>query len=259
MNHSAPSASSRSFVIDAFPESVPRHKGRTIVAIDVIRATTLAITAIAVGRRCIVARDVADALQIRERMGDVLLVGEVAGKKPVEFDMNNSPADLFDRSDRHRPVVMVSSSGARLLLDAARATGRVYVACLRNVTAVVRRLLEQDTDIALIGAGSRGEFREEDQLCSAWIAHQLMAAGFVPGNSGTLEIAERWRGSTVSDIEISNSVAYLRRSGQLRDLDFIAAHVDDLGLAPFIRDNEVMSASPPSWRKRRSFRPSDER
>ncbi|HET9083397.1 MAG TPA: 2-phosphosulfolactate phosphatase [Candidatus Limnocylindrales bacterium] len=253
MTDLAPSRSGRSFVIDAFPESVPRHIGRTIVAIDVIRATTFAITAIATGRRCIVARDVDDALEIRDRMGDVLLAGEVAGEQPVGFEMNNSPADLVDRQDLHRPVVMVSSSGARLMLEAGRATRRVYVACLRNVTAVVRRLLEQDTDVALIGAGSRGEFREEDQICCAWIADRLMVAGFSPGNSQTLEITERWRGSTASDIAMSNSATYLRRSGQLRDLDFIGAHVDDLGLVPSIAGNEVLDADPSSRSTRRAF------
>jgi 2-phosphosulfolactate phosphatase len=230
----------RSFVIDAFPDSVPRHIGRTIVAIDVIRATTFAVTALAMGRRCIVAHDVDEAFEIRDRIGDALLAGEVAGERPDGFDMNNSPAELVDRPDSHRPVVMVSSSGARLMLTAGHATHRVYVACLRNVTAVVRRLLEEDTDVALIGAGSRGEFREEDQLCCAWIADRLMVAGFRPANAETVDITERWRGSSVSDIGISNSVGYLRRSGQLRDLDFIGAHVDDLSLVPSIVGNEVL-------------------
>lgn len=233
------STSGRSFVIDVFPESVARHEGRTIVAIDVIRATTLAVTALAVGRRCIVARDVDEALEYRERLGEALLAGEVGGHVPVGFDMNNSPADLVARSDGHRPVVMLSTSGAQLVLASAKAAARAYLACLRNVSAVARRLVEQHTDVALIGAGSRGEFREEDQLCCAWIAHRLIDAGFTPASAETVEVAERWRKSTVSDIEISNSVAYLRRSGQLRDLDFITAHVDDLTLVPSIRENEV--------------------
>jgi 2-phosphosulfolactate phosphatase len=240
MSDHAPSV--RSFLIDAFPESVPRHDGRTIVAIDVIRATTFAVTAIASGRRCIVARDATEALEMRDRLGDVLLAGEVAGDQPVGFEMNNSPADLVDRSDLHRPVVMVSSSGAKLMLEAGRASGAVYVACLRNVTAVARRLVEQDTDIALIGAGSRGEFREEDQLCCAWIADRLMVAGFTPGNDETLAITKRWRGATVRHIEVSNSVAYLRGSGQLRDLGFIGAHVDDLSVVASIAGNEVFDA-----------------
>jgi 2-phosphosulfolactate phosphatase len=231
----------RSVAIDAFPSSAVNHGGRTIVAVDVIRATTMAVTAIAVGRRCLVARDVEDALAIRRDLGDALLAGELAGDKPAEFDMNNSPAELVERTeaDSDRPLVLLSSSGADLMLQAHRQTGDAYVACLRNVSAVARHLAERDDDVTLIGAGSRGEFREEDQLCCAWIAERLVDAGFEPATERTQEIIDRWKGSSVNDIEASNSVSYLRRSGQVRDLDFIASHVDDLDLVTSIQGNEL--------------------
>ncbi len=235
----------RSVAIDSFPSSAPNHRGRTIVAIDVIRATTMAVTALAVGRRCLVARDVDDALAIRRELGDALLAGELAGDKPPEFDMNNSPAELVERTeaDPHRPLVILSSSGADLMLEAHRHTADAYVACLRNVSAVARHLAERDDDVTLIGAGSRGEFREEDQLCCAWIAERLVEAGFEPATDRTQEVIDRWRGSSVDDIETSNSVGYLRRSGQLRDLDFIASHVDDLDLVTSIRGNELRTVA----------------
>ncbi len=82
--------------------------------------------------------------------------------------------------------------------------------------------------MAVIGAGTRGEFREEDQLACAWIAAGLVEAGYRPrrphrrarralaGRAG-----RRGRPS-------ARSADYLRRSGQLDDLDFILDHVDDL-------------------------------
>jgi 2-phosphosulfolactate phosphatase len=235
----------RSVDIDAFPSSVANHGGRAIVAIDVIRATTMAVTAIAVGRRCLVARDVEDALAIRRRLGDALLAGEIAGEMPAEFDMNNSPADLVERTDADpdRPLVILSSSGADLMLEADRSTVDSYVACLRNVSAMARHLAEREDDVSLIGAGSRGEFREEDQLCCAWIADRLVEEGFEPATDGTQEIIDRWKRSSVHDLEISNSVGYLRRSGQLRDFDFIASHVDDLDLVTSIQGNELTAVA----------------
>jgi 2-phosphosulfolactate phosphatase len=235
----------RSVAIDAFASSAAKYAGRTIVAIDVIRATTMAVTALAVGRRCLVARDVDDALAIRRHLGDALLAGEVAGDKPPEFDINNSPVELVEREevDPDRPLVIVSSSGADLMLEANRQTEDTYVACLRNVSAVARHLAERDDDVTLIGAGSRGEFREEDQLCCAWIAERLVQAGFEPATDRTQAIIDRWRDSSIDDIETSNSVGYLRRSGQLRDLDFIASHVDDLDLVTSMQGNELRTVA----------------
>ena len=55
----------RSVIIDFLPESVRRYRsGWAIVAIDVIRATTTAITAAATGRRCFPAPTIEAALAL---------------------------------------------------------------------------------------------------------------------------------------------------------------------------------------------------
>jgi hypothetical protein len=66
-------------------------------------------------------------------------------------------------------------------------------------------------------------------------------AGYRPENSETTEIVGRWSGAAVTACDTGNSVAYLRRSGQLRDFDFIVAHVDDLDLVGAIEGNELVA------------------
>jgi 2-phosphosulfolactate phosphatase len=95
--------------------------------------------------------------------------------------------------------------------------------------------------VAVIGAGSRGEFRLEDQLCCAWIADGLLRCGYAAANPATLEVIERWRGQPVDSFLPSQSVAYLQRTNQLRDLDYILAHIDDLqAVFPLENDHLVM-------------------
>src|SRR5215471_20807233 len=99
----------RTVVIDFLPESVSRYSaGWTIVAIDVIRATSTAVTAVAAGRRCFPAPTVEAALAVARRFPDPLLAGESNGTTPVAFEMDNSPAQLASRTDVHRPLVLVS-------------------------------------------------------------------------------------------------------------------------------------------------------
>ena len=231
-----------SVVIDCFPDSVARYADDyRVVVVDVIRATTLAVTAVASGRRCIVATDVDDAFAIRRRLGGAVLAGEVAGDMPDGFDMNNSPVDLAERTDIERPLVMVSSSGTALMLEAGKIPGGAHVACFRNFNAVALNLIGNHRRVAIIGAGSRGEFREEDQMCCAWIGGILADAGYAPENAQTSEIIERWRGVPAAACESGHSVAYLSRSGQLRDFGFIVDHIDDLGVCPSIEGNEVFA------------------
>lgn len=231
---------SETVVIDCFPSSVARYvDDHVVVAVDVIRATTMAVTAVASGRRCVVAADLQDAFAIRDRLGDAVLTGELGGDMPHGFDTNNSPTELARLGNSHRPLVMLSSSGTQLMLEAGRSTSGAYVACFRNFGAVARHLVANRGRVALIGAGSRGEFREEDQMCCAWLAEILVNAGYRPVDAGTTEIIERWSGAPATACETGNSVAYLRRSGQLDDFEFITAHVDDLDIVCSIDGNEV--------------------
>jgi 2-phosphosulfolactate phosphatase len=227
-------------VIDAFADSVARYEAdHAIVAVDVIRATTMAVTAVALGRRCLIADSLEDAYALRGSWPDALLAGELAGIQPDGFDLNNSPADLVGRLDTERPIVMLSSSGTRLMSAASRATPGAYVACLRNVAATADHLSGRHERVALIGAGSRGAFREEDQMACAWIAGRLVADGYA-ASPATLEIIHRWAGRPASDCARGDSVAYLRRSGQLRDYDFIVDHVDDLDVVVKLAGREAI-------------------
>src|SRR5437868_5279485 len=228
----------KSVVIDYLPESVCRYPPEwAIVAVDVIRATTTAITAAATGRRCFPAPSIEVALALAPEFDDPLLAGESGGKMPAAFEMDNSPAQLLSRTDTHRPLVLVSSSGTKVIHEAA-ACAAVYLACFRSYSILADYLAVRHARVAVIGAGSKGEFREEDQICCAWIAAGLMNRGHLPGSSQTSEIVSRWRHAPPSACLCSRSVDFLRRTNQLRDVDFILAHIDDLRDVFEVRDGE---------------------
>ncbi len=229
----------RSVVIDFLPDSVERYRDHAVVVVDVIRASTTLATGVALGRRCFVARDVAGALTLARTLEGALLAGEIGGVTPAGFDMTNSPAALALRTDVERPLVLVSSSGT-LLMDRARDGRAAYVACFRNFSAVAAHVADRHPRLAVIGAGTRGEFREEDQMCCAWIAEVLMQRGHAAENTDTAGLVARWSGAAAGACRVSSSVHYLARTDQLADLDFILAKIDDLPDALTFRGSEVV-------------------
>jgi 2-phosphosulfolactate phosphatase len=234
-----------SVVIDFLPEALAQYReGYAIVAIDVIRATTTAVTAAATGRRCFPEPTIEGALARAATLERPLLVGELGGNMPFGFDLTNSPAQLLERSDVERPMILLSSSGTQLIGDARDAGLPTYLACFRNFAAVAAHLAPRHRHVAVIGAGTRGEFREEDQMCCAWVAEGLLAAGFRAEDARTQEIVDRWRGQPAEACRVSKSVDYLRRSEQLRDLDFILAHVNDLRAACLLKHGEAVLVAP---------------
>jgi len=230
-------------IIDCFPESAERYRDRyAIVVVDVIRATTVATTAVSMGRRVFPAKTTDDACVIAATLKDPLLVGELGGNKPYGFHMTNSPVQIAAREDVHRPMVLVSSSGTQLLLNAVGSVA-IYLACFRNVSAVARHIGGRHERIAVLGAGSRGQFRREDQMGCAWVAEKLLEAGYVSEMQKTSDLVSRWHNASADLIRGGESAEYLNRSGQQEDLEFILDHIDDLDTVPSLVNGELISAS----------------
>lgn len=234
---------SRSVVIDCGPESLSRYRdGYAIVSVDVFRATTTAVTAVATGRRCFPASSLEMVHVLAARLNRPLLVGELGGHMPCGFDMNNSPAALACYDDVMRPVIPLSSSGTPLITRSV-VCDFPYVACFRNYGATVSHLARHHAHVALLGAETKQDFREEDQMCCAWIAEGLTRAGYEAENDRTLALIRRWTGQPLVACAQGKSGDYLRRSGQTRDIEFVVEHQDDLDFAATVEAEEVVRMS----------------
>ena len=204
-----------------------------MVAVDVMRATTTAVTVAWSGRRCLPVPSLDAARAAARTLKQPLLMGEVAGEMPAGFELQNSPSEIERRNDLERPAVLLSSSGTRLLHEASGADA-VYAACLRNTSAQVRHLVQHHHQVAVIGAGTKGDFRREDQFGCAQVAAGLLAEGYRAGDRKTRDLVERWRGAPVEDCAGGRSADYLRRTDQLEDLEFVLTRIDDVsGVFPF--------------------------
>jgi 2-phosphosulfolactate phosphatase len=207
-----------------------------------MRATTTAISIVWSGRRCLPVPSPEAAYALAARLERPLLVGEWRGDLPGGFDVQNSPCAMEARHDLERPAILLSTSGTRLFHEADSA-GAVYAASLRNLTAQVAHLAAHHPRVAVIGAGSKGEFRREDQFGCARIAAGLIEAGYRAGDEGTLEIVERWRDEPVEACAGGRSAEYLRRTGQLEDLEFVLTRIDDVDGVFRFTDGELRQVS----------------
>jgi 2-phosphosulfolactate phosphatase len=225
--------------IGCFHEHLPPvAREATVVAIDVIRATTTAITAVAAGHRLYPAGSMEAAVRIAADLDRPLLAGELGGLQPYGFDMQNSPCEMQDLQGNSRPIILLSTSGTRLMMEAAD-RGVCRAACLRNATAQGRHLADAASDAVILGADSRGEFRDEDRLCAARIARVLVDAGHSVADRFTAEVLERWGDAPDDAFLQGRSAKYLRDTAQEHDLEFVLEHIDDLSRVYTVKDGEV--------------------
>jgi 2-phosphosulfolactate phosphatase len=215
-----------------------------VVGIDVIRATTTAVTAVAAGRMCFPVPSLEAAVPLAGQLTNPLLAGELGGHKPFGFELQNSPAELDRSAAVDRPVILLSTSGTAMLCQAA-VRHRTYVACLRNTTAQAEHLVAHHDRVMLVAGESRGEFREEDRLCCGRIARRLMAAGFQPRDVFSDEMVQTWGDADENSFLNGPSVRYLKATGQEHDLRFILEHVDDLDAVFELRDGQIVANGAP--------------
>jgi phosphosulfolactate phosphohydrolase-like enzyme len=140
-------------------------------------------------------------------------------------------------------MVLVSSSGTHLIVNASgrgfHGRARVYLACFRNMKRTAEFLAGRYHQVALLGAGTRGEFRVEDQMGAAWIAEELFERGFEAEDDNTAQLVTRWSGADVGLAARGTSAEYLRRSNQLEDLEFVIEHVNDIDVVCAFEGNEI--------------------
>src|SRR6185436_10147310 len=102
--------------------------GRTVVVIDVLRATTTIITALAAGATQVVpCQEIEEARRLAGQFSPPAITGgERGGRQIPGFDLGNSPRAYTRKRVGGRPVVFTTTNGTRAMLR-CREAGRVLI------------------------------------------------------------------------------------------------------------------------------------
>lgn len=142
-----------------------------VVVIDVIRAFTTAAFAFAAGaERIMLVATVDEALNLRQRFPQWLVMGEVDGRAPSSFDFSNSPTALLGVDFRGRSLVQRTSAGTQGVVRSRQADVLLTSSfCCANATAAyIRRLSPALVTFVITGDGPDGR-GEEDWACSEYL------------------------------------------------------------------------------------------
>ncbi len=159
-----------------------------VIAIDVIRAFTVAAYAFAGGARCMeLVRTIEEAHALRERDPDALLAGEVGGRLIAGFDFNNSPTLMSSRDVRNRLIIQRTGAGTQGAVSAVNAS-HVLLCSLVNARAIAlyaRQLAASGGDniITLLPTASNvntGLDWNEDEICADYLEALLTDPAHAP-------------------------------------------------------------------------------
>lgn len=149
-------------------------EGATAVVIDVIRATSTIVEALAAGARAVYPTvSSEEAVRLANSLGrdDTLLTGERKGLMIDGFDLGNSPLEFTPERVGGMRLVMTTTNGTRAFV-AADGASKVIAASLANLSAVARAVVAADR-LVFICAGKEDRFSLDDSMCAGLVLRAL--------------------------------------------------------------------------------------
>lgn len=157
-----------------FLEGARQARG-IVVIIDVFRAFSVSCYAYDAGAvRIIATAGKEDALTVKKKYTNSILIGEKNEKKIEGFDLGNSPTEIIKTDLRGKTVIHTTTAGTLGLINAVNGD-MVITGSFVNSGAIVNYIRSINPPlVSLVAMGYRAvERAEEDLLCAELIAESL--------------------------------------------------------------------------------------
>lgn len=161
-------------VISAQHIKPEKFKDRIVVVIDVLRATSVMVTALNNGcDKIIPVKEIEEAIDIASKdRNRYLLGGERGGLKIDKFDFSNSPLDYIEDIVKGKSLIMTTTNGTRAIKNSEEAE-KIFIGALINGRVVAEKLAKLNKDVTFVNAGTDGEFSMDDFITSGYIINCL--------------------------------------------------------------------------------------
>lgn len=191
--------------------------GKTVIVLDVLRATSSIIWACRNGaNKVIPVTDAGEGAAIASRMGGCIMAGERDGIKLSGFDLGNSPLEFTPEAVKDKNIVINTTNGTGAI-KTAEGGAHVLIGAMLNHDAVARKAAALGLDVIIMCAGTDGEFSADDICAAGAIATSLLNYADVTAQCDLTWAArvlyEDWRGGRA---DLSKTYHYSR----LVDLGF---------------------------------------
>lgn len=160
---------------------------KTVVIIDVLRATTSICAALAAGAEKILpVASVEDARQAKQQ--GYIVAAERDGKVLDFADFGNSP-DLFTPERVGGKAIAYSTTNGTQAIAMVSSVRNVLIGAFSNLSALSHYLIQHPQPVLLLCSGWKNRFNLEDTLCAGAIAQKLLWSGVYATNCDSTHAA----------------------------------------------------------------------
>jgi len=214
---------------------------RTVVVIDVLRASSTIITALANGAREVIpASTVESAMKIAGNLGtdQALLGGERNGRIVPGFDLGNSPAEYAASRVQGKSIIFSSTNGSQAMVK-ARYAAELVIGGFLNMGEVASFVRERPRDFVILCSGRNGGFSLEDTVCAGMLIARVAEDQEVVLSDSAVASMSLYRSMGRGILKMmrgSDHGKYLEEIGFGSDIRYCAG-VDTVPVVPFLEGN----------------------
>ena len=220
-------------------------KGKTVIVVDVLRASSTIVHACENGvERIIPVASVEDATKLVSTLDrkKTLLGGERDGVQIDGFDLGNSPSEYASKVVKGKTLIFSTSNGTVAITKSASAR-EIVLGCFLNLSAVVTHVISRRAKkIAVLCAGDLGRLSLEDFVCGGYLVDRIVNGTRATAVLNDGAVAARTLANALDDVgEVVRSSSHglhLAELGFENDLEF-CSKIDKYGTVPIVIDGRI--------------------
>lgn len=218
---------------------------RVVVVLDVLRATSTIVEALANGAKAVTpVSAIDDAVRVAQGVGreQVLLAGERRSLKIERFDLGNSPLEFTPERVAGKLVVLTTTNGTVAVL-ASESARRVLIGSYLNLDAVAKELVRDGGPAMIVCSGRERRFALEDALCAGALVRRTAGRAGEPlemndAAHAAVELLGVYGGDVAGTFAATAAGRQLIDAGLEADLEY-CTRVDVHAVVPELRDRQI--------------------
>jgi 2-phosphosulfolactate phosphatase len=213
-------------------------RGRNVIVIDVLRASSTICTALRNGAREVIPTpDIESATKISANLsGDSrLLGGERQGKKIDGFDLGNSPFEYTPDKVSGKTVIFTTTNGAGAIYR-CRYASMALVGTFVNISSIVETIAGIGGTWTILCSGRQGAFSVEDATCAGMMISLIKISTEVETDDAGLTsviLYKNFKRDILGMLKKSAHGKYLTSIGFAEDLKY-CADIDSVPVLPML-------------------------
>jgi 2-phosphosulfolactate phosphatase len=158
------------------PELIHLHevKGKLVVVVDIFRATSTMVAALAHGITEILPFADQESCRAMQAHG-YLIAGERDGMTAPGFELGNSPVAFLEGKYGGKKLAMTTTNGT-VAIEKSKGAAEILIGAFPNLQATATYIQSRNLDVLIHCAGWKGRFNLEDSLYAGALVQALSSS-----------------------------------------------------------------------------------